>query len=231
MLESLLFVAQLRREGSQLLASGAKTSLQAQALDARSRQLQREEEEVEKNGLSHAESEAGSRDGESGGVTGAEGAGGASGCTAGASRAEAGDGDGSGGGGRGEAGGPAGQHGGVFRHEWGVESRCDVDVGQGGRKVRENMSPLQLFERSLSKKDPQFLKGGSYHFAVPNGQGKEWERVWGERKQRVEAMMRRFWDAWAYEGLLSAATRSSRGATTSCGRCRRVSRTARVAWR
>ena len=113
----------------------------------------------------------------------------------------------------------------------GVESRCDVDVGQGGRKVRENMSPLQLFERSLSKKDPQFLKGGSYHFAVPNGQGKEWERVWGERKQRVEAMMRRFWDAWAYEGLLSAATRSSRGATTSCGRCRRVSRTARVAWR
>ena len=112
-----------------------------------------------------------------------------------------------------------------------MESRCDVDVGQGGRKVRENMSPLQLFERSLSNKDPQFLKGGSYHFAVPNGQGKEWERVWGERKQRVEAMMRRFWDAWAYEGLLSAATRSSRGATTSCGRCRRVSRTARVAWR
>lgn len=70
-----------------------------------------------------------------------------------------GDGDGSGGGGGGEAGGPAGQHGGVFRHEWGVESRCDVDVGQGGRKVRENMSPLQLFERSLSKKDPQFLEG------------------------------------------------------------------------
>ena len=53
MLESLLFVAQLRREQTLLLSSAARESLQSQPLDERSQQLQREEDEVGSRGSSH----------------------------------------------------------------------------------------------------------------------------------------------------------------------------------
>lgn len=53
-LESLLFVAQLRREQTLLLSNSARDSLQWQSLDERSRQLQREEEEVGERVFAHA---------------------------------------------------------------------------------------------------------------------------------------------------------------------------------
>ncbi|KAK8799045.1 hypothetical protein WA171_005796 [Blastocystis sp. BT1] len=83
----------------------------------------------------------------------------------------------------------------------------DTSVGQGKGRLRENMNPLQLFERSLLQKDPVYLRGGSYHFSVPRDSGVAWIEMWNQRKEEVVKAMRHFWKgysqyAWGHDELM-----------------------------
>ena len=69
-------------------------------------------------------------------------------------------------------------------------------MGQGKGRLRENMNPLQLFERSLLQKDPVYLRGGSYHFSVPRDSGVAWIEMWNHRKEEVVKAMRHFWKGY-----------------------------------
>ena len=58
------------------------------------------------------------------------------------------------------------------------------------------MDPLQLFERSLLNKDPNYLRGGTYHFKVPKSSGTKWEELWDQRKEEVVSAMKHFWEGY-----------------------------------
>ncbi|KNB45224.1 endoplasmic reticulum mannosyl-oligosaccharide -alpha-mannosidase-like protein [Blastocystis sp. subtype 4] len=92
-----------------------------------------------------------------------------------------------------------------------IEKKQDLDgntlVFFDTSRLRENMNPLQLFERSLLQKDPVYLRGGSYHFSVPRDSGVAWIEMWNQRKEEVVKAMRHFWKgysqyAWGHDELM-----------------------------
>lgn len=55
------------------------------------------------------------------------------------------------------------------------------------------MNDLDLFQLSLTKKSPQFLKTGSYHFKVPARVKAKWNELNANRTKEVVAAMEHFW--------------------------------------
>ena len=55
------------------------------------------------------------------------------------------------------------------------------------------MNELDLFQLSLTKKSPQFLKSGGYHFKVPERVKDKWAELNANRTKEVVAAMAHFW--------------------------------------
>lgn len=67
----------------------------------------------------------------------------------------------------------------------------DVDEESKQRVQRGN--DMELFLRSLNKKDEKFLKGGSYHFRLPSDLEQQWDELVAQRQAEVKKEMEHFW--------------------------------------
>ena len=52
---------------------------------------------------------------------------------------------------------------------------------------------MDVFLRSLNNKDQKFLKGGSYHFRLPEGPEKEGDDLLKQQQNEVKKEMEHFW--------------------------------------
>lgn len=70
-------------------------------------------------------------------------------------------------------------------------NRWDLDTK--GRQRVQHGNDMDVFLRSLNNKDEKFLKGGSYHFRLPEGLEKEWDELVQQRQNEVKKEMEHFW--------------------------------------
>ena len=54
------------------------------------------------------------------------------------------------------------------------------------------MNDLELFQLSLTKKSPQFLKSGGYHFVLPERVKNDWAELNKNRTEKVVEAMQSF---------------------------------------
>ena len=82
-----------------------------------------------------------------------------------------------------------------------------LDTNTQKRRMRNNKKDIDIFINSLRNKDTVFLKGGSYHFRIPENVAKDWEVVCSTRIKEVKEAFQYFWKnykqyAWGHDELL-----------------------------
>ena len=60
------------------------------------------------------------------------------------------------------------------------------------RRYLKKMNDLELFQLSLTKKSPQFLKSGGYHFVLPERVKNDWAELNKNRTEKVVEAMQSF---------------------------------------
>ena len=71
---------------------------------------------------------------------------------------------------------------------------CNIDTDQKRRVQRQD--DMNLFLRSLKNKDKTFLKGGSYHFRLPEELKSSWGSLCESRQKEVKEAMQHFWTGY-----------------------------------
>ena len=66
------------------------------------------------------------------------------------------------------------------------------------KRLRDDMSELELFKQGLKKKEPAFLKKGQYHFSLPSHMSRKYTLLNSIRAGAVKKAMQFIWKKYSF---------------------------------